>query len=239
MTQDNDLLERLNKIGIELSRQHDIDLLLEFILEEAKSITHADAGTLYLCDTEQKVLRFEIIRTDSLKFAMGGKSGDPISDYLLTHPVQLIDEVGKLNLANVAACAVNKGETINIPDAYTNKDYDFSGTKAFDQKNNYLSTSFLTVPMRDHEGEIIGVLQLINALDRQSGAVIPFAENDVRLTESLSSQAAIALTNRRLIKQLEKLFESFIKLINIAIDEKSPYTGGHCERVPELTMMLA
>lgn len=128
MAQDNDLLERLNKIGIELSRQHDIDRLLEFILEEAKSITHADAGTLYLRDMEQQVLRFEIIRTDSLKFAMGGKSGDPVSDYLLSHPVRLIDEAGKLNLANVAACAVNKGETINISDAYANKDYDFSGT---------------------------------------------------------------------------------------------------------------
>ena len=240
--QDRDLLERLNKIGIELSRQHDINNLLEFILSEAKSITHADAGTLYLRDAEQELLRFEIVHTDSLNIAMGGISGQAIS----FPPVRLYEagENGKPNfwkpnLKNVAACAVNKGLTINIPDAYANKDYDFSGTKMFDQKTGFRSTSFLTVPMRDHEDEIIGVLQLINALDPENGGVIPFSTEDVRLTESLSSQAAIALTNRRLIKQLESLFESFIGLINIAIDDKSRYTSGHCKRVPELTMLLA
>jgi HD-GYP domain-containing protein (c-di-GMP phosphodiesterase class II) len=248
MTQDSDLLLRLNElneIGIALSSEHNISSLLETILVAAKRIAHADAGTLYLLDAEQKVLRFEILRTDSLKFAMGGTSGDPVSEYLLSHPVRLEDEAGKLNLANVAACAVNKGKTINIPDAYTDKDYDFSGTKMFDLRNNYHSTSFLTVPMRNHEDKIIGVLQLINALDQQKKP-IPFTENDERLTESLSSQAAIALTNRRLIddlkdrnEELKVLFRSIIKLINTAIGIKSPYTGGHCERVPELTMMLA
>ena len=242
MTQDNYLLTRLselNQIGIALSSVHDTTLLLETILVAAKRITHADAGTLYLLDTEQKVLRFEIMRTDSLKFAMGGTIGNPISEYLQSHPVRLIDDAGNPNLSNVAACAVNKGAPINIDNAYENKDYDFSGTKAFDQKNNYCSTSFLTVPMRDHEGEIIGVLQLINALDRQTGEIIPFAEDDEHLTESLASQAAIALTNRRLIDDLKHLLRSIIQLINTAIGIKSPYTGGHCERVPELTMMLA
>ncbi len=238
MIQDNDLLQRLedlNQIGIALSSVHDIDLLLETILVAAKRITHADAGTLYLLDTEQQVLRFQIIRTDSLGIAMGGSSGKAIS----FNPVPLYNEAGKPNHANVAAYAALSGKTVNIADAYTAEGYDFSGTKAFDQKTGFRSTSFLTVPMRDHEGEIIGVLQLINALDRQSDNIIPFAKDDVHLTESLSSQAAIALTNRRLIKQLEELFESFIGLINIAIDDKSPYTGGHCERVPILTMLLA
>jgi HD-GYP domain-containing protein (c-di-GMP phosphodiesterase class II) len=238
MTQDNDLLQRLdelNDIGVALSNEHDINRLLEIILEAAKRITHADAGTLYLHDAEQQVLRFEIIRTDSLGIAMGGTSGVPIS----FPAVRLYDEAGKPNLANVAAYAALSGKTVNIHDAYTEEGYDFSGTRKFDQQNNYISTSFLTIPMRDHEGEIIGVLQLINALDRKNGAIISFNKDDVHLTESLSSQAAIALTNKRLIKQLEDLFESFISLINIAIDEKSPYTSGHCERVPVLTMLLA
>ena len=237
-TEENDLLQRLeelNAIGIALSSERDINRLLETILVAAKRITHADAGTLYLLDAEQRVLRFEIIRTDSLDIAMGGTSGKAIS----FSPVRLYDETGKPNHANVAAYAALSGKTVNIPDAYTAEGYDFSGTRAFDQKTGYRSTSFLTVPMLDHEGETIGVLQLINALDRQSGAIIPFTRNDVHLTESLSSQAAIALTNRRLIKQLEDLFESFINLINTAIDDKSPYTGGHCERVPVLTMLLA
>src|SRR5438045_4784955 len=93
--------------------------------------------------------------------------------------------------------------------------------------------------MRNHENESIGVLQLINAQDPRTGEIVPFSPSDQRLAESLASQAAIALTNRMLINQLEELFESFITLINTAIDEKSPYTGGHCQRVPMLTMMLA
>jgi HD-GYP domain-containing protein (c-di-GMP phosphodiesterase class II) len=93
--------------------------------------------------------------------------------------------------------------------------------------------------MKNHEDEVIGVLQLINAKDRVTGDIVPFSEADQHLAESLASQAAVALTNRQLINQLESLFESFINLINAAIDDKSPYTGGHCQRVPTLTMMLA
>src|SRR5262249_23147172 len=81
--------------------------------------------------------------------------------------------------------------------------------------------------------------QLINAKDRQTGEIVAFSAADQNLVESLASQAAVALTNQMLIKQLEALFEAFINLINAAIDDKSPYTGGHCQRVPKLTMLLA
>ena len=228
-------LKELNEIGIALSQQRNINSLLETILEAAKRITHADAGTLYLHEPEQRVLRFEIMRTDSLRIAMGGTSGVPITFY----PVQLYDGKGEPNNAMVVSHAALSGETVNIADAYTEQGYDFSGTRKFDAKTGYRSQSFLAVPMRNHENEIIGVLQLINAQDRKSGAVVPFSKDDQQLLESLASQAAIALTNRRLIAQLEELFESFIRLINTAIDDKSPYTGGHCARVPVLTMMLA
>ncbi|MDE2118811.1 MAG: GAF domain-containing protein [Betaproteobacteria bacterium] len=228
-------LKELNEIGIALSKQRNINSLLETIMVAAKRITNADAGTLYLHEPEQRVLRFEILRTDSLNIAMGGTSGVPIKYY----PVQLYDAAGNPNHAMVVSHAALSGETVNIPDAYAAEGYDFSGTKNFDAKNGYRSTSFLTVPMRDHEDQVIGVLQLINAQDRESGAIVPFSKDDQQLLESLASQAAIALTNRRLIKQLEELFESLINLINTAIDDKSPYTGGHCARVPVLTMMIA
>jgi HD-GYP domain-containing protein (c-di-GMP phosphodiesterase class II) len=139
----------------------------------------------------------------------------------------------------VAAHSALTGKTVNIADAYSAEGFDFTGTRAFDQKTGYRSKSFLTVPMRNYEREIIGVLQLINAHDPASGEIVAFSASDQRLAESLASQAAIALTNRMLINQLEQLFESFINLINSAIDEKSPYTGGHCQRVPTLTMLLA
>jgi HD-GYP domain-containing protein (c-di-GMP phosphodiesterase class II) len=228
-------LKDLNEIGIALSQQRDLNSLLETILLAAMRITHADAGTLYLHEQEQRVLRFEILRNNTLNKAMGGTSGVPITFY----PVQLYDDAGQPNHAMVVSHSALSGETVNIPDAYMAEGYDFSGTKKFDAKTGYRSQSFLTVPMRNHENEIIGVLQLINAQDQKSGAIIPFSRDDQQLLESLASQAAIALTNRHLIDQLEELFEAFIQLINTAIDDKSPYTGGHCARVPALTMMLA
>ena len=226
-------LEQLNAIGASLSAERDIDRLLEAILTAAKTITRADGGTLYRVAADD-TLRFEIVRTSSLKYYLGGTTGTPVPFY----PIQLHKD-GKPNHNMVAAYAALTGKTVNIADAYTADGFDFSGTRAFDSKTGYRSKSFLTVPMRNHEREIIGVLQLINAQDPQSGEIVAFSASYQRLAESLASQAAIALTNRMLIIQLEQLFESFINLINTAIDEKSPYTGGHCQRVPQLTMMLA
>jgi HD-GYP domain-containing protein (c-di-GMP phosphodiesterase class II) len=228
-------LSELNRIGIALSREKDIDRLLELILLAAKEITNADGGTLYRMDPEGTELRFEIVRTESLGIAMGGTTGKEVPFY----PVKLYDGAGRPNNSMVVAYAVLNDRTVNVADAYTEQGFDFSGTKSFDRKTGYRSQSFLTVPMKNHEDEIIGVLQLINAKHRTTGAIVPFSEADQHLAESLASQAAVALTNRMLINQLEELFESFINLINAAIDDKSPYTGGHCQRVPTLTMMLA
>jgi len=228
-------LKELNEIGIALSQQRNINSLLETILVAAKRITNADAGTLYLHDAEQRLLRFEILRNDKLKTAMGGTSGMAIT----FPPIKLYDDGGNPNHNNVASHSAISRETVNIPDAYTAQGFDFSGTKKFDGATGYRSQSFLTVPMLDHEDQVIGVLQLINAQDKESGTIVPFSNDDQQLLESLASQAAIALSNRRLIAQLEELFESFIRMINTAIDDKSPYTSGHCARVPILTMMLA
>ena len=227
-------LEELNQIGIALSQERDINRLLERILVAAKDITHADGGTLYRM-TEEKSLKFEIIRNDTLGIAMGGTTGVEIPFY----PIYLFDKDGKAVNSMVAAYAVHHDQSVNIADAYTEEGFDFTGTKNFDKKTGYRSRSFLTMPMKNHEGLIIGVLQLINAKDPRSGEVVAFSDTDQHLAESLASQAAIALTNRLLINHLENLFESFISLMNAAIDDKSPYTGGHCQRVPMLTMMLA
>ena len=226
-------LDELNAIGVALSSERNINRLLETILVAAKRITNADAGTLYL--VQGRTLKFEIMRTDSKGIAMGGTTGVQIP----FPPIQMTDASGKPNDTMVVAYVAEHDETVNIADAYTAEGFDFSGTRKFDSANNYRSTSFLTVPMKNHENEIIGVLQLINAMHRETGDIVAFSRDDQHLAESLASQAAVALTNRRLIQQMEALFESFINLINTAIDAKSPYTGGHCERVPVLTMMLA
>jgi HD-GYP domain-containing protein (c-di-GMP phosphodiesterase class II) len=228
-------LDQLNAIGAALSKERDTDALLEGILIAAKNITHADGGTLYRMTEDGSALRFEIMRTNSLDIFLGGTTGRPIEFPLL----QLINPDGSFNDSMVATYAAIHDRTVNIADAYAEAGFDFSGTRAFDQRTGYRSQSFLTVPMKNHDGEVIGVLQLINAQEPDLGRVVTFSEADQRLVESLASQAAIALSNRQLIIQLEELFESFIHLINMAIDDKSPYTGGHCNRVPELTMMLA
>jgi HD-GYP domain-containing protein (c-di-GMP phosphodiesterase class II) len=228
-------LSELLRIGAALSKERDINRLLEAILVAAKDITRADGGTLYRMTEDQQALRFEIMRNDTLGIKMGGTSGESIPFY----PVNLYDREGKAINSMVAAYAVHHDCSVNIADAYTEAGFDFSGTKNFDKKTGYRSTSFLTVPMKNHEDEIIGVLQLINAKNGPSGEVVPFSPDDQKLAESLASQAAIALTNRLLINHLESLFESFIQMINAAIDDKSPYTGGHCARVPKLTMLLA
>ena len=133
----------------------------------------------------------------------------------------------------------NKSETIVIDDAYTEQEFDFSGTKKFDELNNYRSTSFLTVPLKLQGSEIIGAMQLINCTDPETGEIVPFSPNLQSYVEALGALASSILYNRILLDSQDALFESLIHLTATAIDTKSPYTGGHCERVPQLALMLA
>lgn len=227
-------IAKLNEIGKALSAQKDVKVLTEQILINAKELLNAEGGTLYLA-TEEQSLKFEILINDRLGIAMGGTTGVPIP----FEPLPLYNMGGQPNNNMVAAYAALHRQTINIADAYEVEGFDFSGTRAFDQKTGYRSRSFLTVPMLDYEEQLIGVLQLINAKHEESGEIIGFGEPAQSLAESLASQAAIALTNYQLVAEFKHLFESFIELIAKAIDDKSPHTGNHCRRVPELTMMLA
>jgi HD-GYP domain-containing protein (c-di-GMP phosphodiesterase class II) len=172
---------------------------------------------------------------DSLGIMMGAKLGDPIP----FPDLPLYDEAGNPNNTMVAAHAALYKKTINIPDAYVAEGFDFSGPRAFDTNMGYRSKSFLTLPMLNHENELIGVLQLINAKGSKDNQIIEFSKVSQRIGESLASQAAIALTNNKLIGQFRELFESFINLMSEAIDKKSHYNGAHCRRVPTLTMMIA
>ena len=228
-------LQRLIDIGISLSSERDTNVLMENILLEAKSLANADGGTLYI-RTEDNRLRFEIMRTDSLNIAMGGTTGKEIN----FPPLNMYDpKTGEQNLKNVASCAAVTGQSINIKDAYEDDNFDFSGTKKFDEGTGYRSKSFLCVPLRNSQDQVIGVLQLLNAIDPDTNEVDVFGSDIQPLIEALASQAAVALDNQQLLEAQKKLLDSFIELIASAIDAKSPYTGGHCQRVPELTKMLA
>lgn len=210
-------LERLNAIGIALSAERDNKRLLEMILLGAQEITNADGGTLYTI-TQDKKLKFEMMRNKSLNMSLGGTTGKEIP-FL---PLPLYLEDGQPNLTTVAAYATLKNQTVNIADAYQTESFDFSGTRKFDEKTGYHSQSFLTIPMKDHESKVIGVLQLINAIDAETGTIVPFSIENQTLVESLASQAAVAMTNHHLIDGLKGLFEAFIELIADAIDQNHP-----------------
>jgi HD-GYP domain-containing protein (c-di-GMP phosphodiesterase class II) len=227
-------LELLLRVGVALSAETDTNRLLETILLEAKELTRADGGTLYIRQADES-LHFAIMRTDSLGIAIGGTTGRPTT----LPPVPLRDpDSGAPNHRHIASFAALRKQSINIPNAYDTTRFDFSGTKIFDARNGYRSVSFLTIPMLDAEGRVVGVLQLINSRDRQTGEVVPFDDLDQQTVEVLASQAGVALQNKLLRDAQRDLLESFIKMIASAIDAKSDYTGGHCERVPLITEML-
>jgi HD-GYP domain-containing protein (c-di-GMP phosphodiesterase class II) len=228
-------LDLLTEVSVALGDGQAIGDFLDRILKVAKSMTHADGGTLYRPSPDGRSLCFHISLNDTLEIYQGGASGNSID----LPPIPLVDGSGNKNLSSVAAYAANFRQSVNIEDVYKADVFNFSGMRSFDLTFGYKSKSFLTVPMTDHEGELVGVLQLINAIDQETGEVRSFSGTDQRFIEALASQAAVAITNQQLIAQLETLLESLVNLINIGIDEKSPYTGRHCQFVPELTMMLA
>ena len=229
-----DHIKKLTQIGVALSSEKNLDRLLEMIIDGAMVFTNADGGTLYIMSDDETSLHFAIVQTGSLNIHMGGTSGK-----ITWPPVPLQNSDGTFNYANVSAYAALSGEVVNITDVYDAKGFNFGGTRQFDKNTGYRSQSMLVAPMRNHENAIIGVVQLINARDPSTGKVVPFSPESQSITESLASQAAVALTSHKLIRELQSLLESFIKSIAAAIDEKSPYTGGHVRRVAELTMIIA
>jgi HD-GYP domain-containing protein (c-di-GMP phosphodiesterase class II) len=224
-----EVVKQLADLTGALTSEKDHIKLLDRIILGCMFLTNADGGTLYTLNEEnENELMFTVLHNRSLGIHRKPKDLPPVQIY------NAQQQSSKL----VVVQTFVQQETINIPDAYECKDYDFSGTRNFDKQLSYRSKSFLCVPLQDHEGEVIGVLQLINATN-SNGEVIPFPETQQNLVESLASLAAAVLTKRRLIDAQRQLFESFIKLIGRAIDHKSPVTGKHCEQVPEIAMLMA
>jgi len=226
------LISELTNVSVALSGEKNIDNLLELILTEAKKMTYADGGTLYLLNPKTNMLEFKVVQTDSLNIKMGGKSGDITWDAL---PLKKSD--GSKNSNMVAVVSVLEDSIINIVDVYNTDRFDFSGTKSFDKKTGYRSESMLVIPLKNHEDAIIGVLQLINKKNQYS-KITTFSTFDESITKALASEAAVALTKQQLIDDLEHLLESFLHSINIAIEKKSKYTAGHIEKMVSITEMI-
>ncbi len=222
------------QIGRALSVEKNKDKLLEMILDEARNLSRADAGTLYLVDDNKQFLSFTILHNDTMTTRLGGTSKKKVQ---LPKVPLFID--GQPNYAHVSSYSALTGKISNIEDVYMAEEFDFTGPREYDEKTGYRTKSMLVIPMQNYEGEIIGVLQLINSQDKNNHGVIPFTAVHEDLIASLASQAAIALTNAQLSKDLINSFYAFMKSIATAIDKKSPYTGGHINRVVDLTMLIA
>lgn len=217
-------IEDIISIGIALSTEKDRNRLLERIVSEARRITNADAGTLYLC--EGNCLTFKIMQNESMHTFQGGL-GDPID----LPPVPI-------KMENVSAYVAITRKSVNIPNVYQADEFDFSGPRKFDEATGYKTLSMLVIPLENHEGIVIGVLQLINARDI-NGQLIPFAKYFENVVSSLASQAAVFLTNMQLLNDIENLFNSFVEVMATAIDSRTPYNANHTRRVALLAGELA
>ncbi|HOI75745.1 MAG TPA: HD domain-containing phosphohydrolase [Syntrophales bacterium] len=217
-------LASLVENGIMLSREQNRQALLRHILFGGKKLCNCDAGTMYL-KTDRETLMFALRTKDDVLPSIEIPLRDPAT--------------GALNEQYVSIYTAVHNESVIIDDVYSETRFDLSGSHRFDEETGYRTVSMLTVPMSPREGEVIGVLQFMNALDPDTEEVIPFPRELVGFVEALASQSAVALENHNLLQAQRTLMDALIRLVAGAIDAKSPYTGGHCERVPELAIMLA
>lgn len=229
-------IDKQSNLLVKLAGEPNIGSLLDRILREAKDQANAEAGTLYLLDEtgDQAQLRFAMLINDKL-----GIDSSLSPEKVPNHVVDLHNTRGDANMSNVASAAVHTKGPISVSNAYDSDEYDFSGTHNFDRKFKYRSESFLVIPLLNHDNEVIGVLQLINARHTNTGAICNFSERSIQLTSALARYAAIGLNNQLLVDELKQLLDAFIKCIAQAIDAKSTHTSAHCERIPLLTEMIA
>lgn len=224
--------EEIMKINLAFTSQHDKKKLLEEILTLTRKLTNADAGTLYIKSKDEKNLDFKVVQNSTLKIKLNDIQN---SDNWPSLPIYLDD--GTENNKMVAVVCANEKRIINILDVYKTRKYKFDGTKKFDNTTKYRSKSMLVIPLINHENDVIGVLQLINKM--KNNEIITFDKFDEKVISSLSSQAAMALTNMQLLDSLEEFLNAFVSTIAKAIDAKSSYTKDHILKVEKIALLIA
>lgn len=234
----NNMMSHRDDLLVKFAAQTESRKLFDTIVTEAKTISRAEAGTLYLMQQDEhgQRLEYSIVINDALGLYLGGSSDREVR---FNHLPMMLED-GTPNYANVATYTAITKKIVNIPDLYHSSDFDFSGIKAFDKSFNYRSCSFLSIPLLNHDHEVIGVLELINAKRHCSDKMaVPFQKNIEPVIAAIGSYAAISLENKLLFDDHKLLLDAFVKVIAKAIDEKSPHTSAHCQRVPVLMEMIA
>ncbi len=226
-------INRLTRIGESLSSETDLHKIWDMMLEEAVEFTNADGATIYQVSEDKKYLDFEVLFNGTMKLRLGGVRG-PVG----WPSIPLYDENGNPRLSNIVTNVYHLKRSLCFDDVYIQEEFDVSGTKKADKDHDYRSKSMLTIPLKNHEDEVLGVIQIINAMDKD-GNIIGFSEDHKTMLNSLASQAAIALSNRKLIDDLESLLMQFMRSIATGIERKSKYSSDHIMRVAMLTDMIA
>ena len=228
-------LRTLVKSGIALTTEKDMDRLLMQIFDNARDLANAEGGTLFLRD-ELDNLCFEIMqnaRGEILK-------ADAVGESEGFAPIPINESTGgKDTPMRVERQVALTGKTVVVNQVGTESGYDLSESSWIDDTGDAMCSNLLTAPLSTREGKTIGVLQMFNARDEKTDEITTFDDEVVGFVEALAAQAAVALHNKRLLEEQRILFDAFIQLIAGAIDAKSPYTGGHCARVPEVAVLLA
>ncbi|MCH7986569.1 MAG: GAF domain-containing protein, partial [Acidobacteria bacterium] len=227
-------INELNRIGVALSSERDPQRLLNLILQASREITSSDAGSLYLVEDvseKEKRLRFKLTQNDSA-------------------PVGFTEFTVPMDRSSIAGYVAVTGEVLPLADTYEiPPDAPYRFNRRFDEETGYRTKSMLTIPMQNQQGEILGVLQLINCkrdfrqritspeeIERE---VVPYGPRQIELATSLASQAAVAYENNILYENIQTLFEGFVKAAVTAIEQRDPTTSGHSFRVSRLTCSLA
>ncbi|HEX6639673.1 MAG TPA: HD domain-containing phosphohydrolase [Thermoanaerobaculia bacterium] len=235
LSQTREQLAELNRIGMALMTEHDPDRLLVQILSQARRMTHSDAGSLYLVERgpdESRHLRFKLSQNDTLPDL-------PFTEFTLP-----------LDRSSLAGYAAITAEPLSLEDVYhLSAGSPFSFNRSFDERFGYRTKSMLVVPMADHRGEVVGVVQLINrktdagvpitSEDAASRHVVAYRDREQQIVQSLAGQAAVSIENSRLYAEIQMIFESFVKAAVTAIDQRDPTTAGHSVRVATLTVDIA
>lgn len=228
-------LDKTGDLLIRLAKQTSLSGLMNLILTEARSITGAEGGTFYRWSGEDDAacLKFASIHNTALNINIH----DAEQDDQGWQPIPLFKN-GQPNHSNVATFVALTKQTVIIEDAYETSNFDFSGTRKFDESHRYRSRSIMAVPLLNHDNHVIGVLQLLNARNK-NGLLHNFSPSDQETVEAMAKFAAITLDNQKLVDSHKNLLDAFIKALAQIIDVRSPHTSAHCQRIPVLTELIA
>jgi putative two-component system response regulator len=219
-------IEKLNNIGIALSSEHNVEKLLDQIISQALVLARCDAGSIYI--KKGDVLAFEVARNNTLKQRLGDGYED-------TYFKKYTFPITKNRISGYVAAT---GDILNIPDAYGIQGKEYTFTDDIDRRTNYVTKSMVVAPMKDHDNEILGVLQLINCLDDE-GEVVPFDKNLENLIQSLASQAAVAIRNASLIEEVTKAHLDTIMRLSTAAEYLGDDTSDHLRRMTDYSIIVA